>query len=367
MEPQTGTPPQITEPSTNRKRQLGYVGLVVFVTLALVAFLILRPNKNEKNSSVSEQTPPSASVILKEPFKFAAVGDFGGGENFRNTLKTIKQSKTNFTLALGDFSYGQTKSEKDWCNIVKSNLGKKHPFELIVGNHDAGNKPGQGHIDNYAKCLPNRIDNIEGIYARQYFFDYNNLARFIFISPDITIDGKSYNYKRGSVNSKWVRDTIDQARIAGLKWVVVTMHENCITVGIKKCEIGEYILNLLVTKKVDLVLQGHEHGYMRTKQLHLNKNCGSITPKGYKKSCVTDSEDDSFKKGAGTILAINGTGGIELRNIDLSRPEKPFFEYWSGKNIRPAYGPLIFTVSESSLKGQFISNKGPIMDTFSIN
>ena len=47
------------------------------------------------------------------------------------------------------------------------------------------------------------------------------------------------------------------------------MHKPCITVGQYDCDPGPDLFNMLVSKKVDLILSGHEHIYQRSHQLAL--------------------------------------------------------------------------------------------------
>ena len=94
---------------------------------------------------------------------------------------------------------------------------------------------------------------------------------------------------------------------------------NCVTAGEKHCEIGADLFDLLAQKKVDLVLQGHEHGYERSGQFALNPTtCPAIpispnntgTP-SYNQGCVVDNgASGNYTKGAGPVLVIDGTAGI---------------------------------------------------------
>lgn len=88
------------------------------------------------------------------------------------------------------------------------------------------------------------------------------------------------------------------------------MHKNCITAGTKSCEIGVNLMNLLIQRRVDLVLQGHDHTYQRSQQLALGASCAAIVPGAYNPGCVVDDgSDNSYTRGAGTIIVINGNVG----------------------------------------------------------
>lgn len=348
------------------RHKLFVIALLLGILL-IISGIIFGLSQND----VTEKT--NSPIVIKEElnkqdFTFSAAGDFTAGEQFVKTLKSVKKSDSDFMMALGDFSYGETSEEK-WCNTVKKHLGKDFPFELLVGNHDTNtySEKGQGFIENYADCLPNKIPDQQGQYGLRYYFDYNGNSRFIFISPGIKMKGKSYTYKKGTSEYKWVEQQLIDAKQKNIKWIIVAMHMNCITIGEKSCEIGTDINDLLLTHKVDLVLQGHEHGYMRTKQLGLNRNCSSIDPNKYNKNCVVDGSRKTYVAETGTIFSIVGTGGKILRDIRTSRPAKPYFAAWSGANINPAHGPISITVKQDKLEAVFRSNEnGKIIDSFQI-
>src|SRR5207244_10490758 len=136
------------------------------------------------------------------------------------------------------------------------------------------------------------------------------ISRFIMISPGLTFtNGGTYSYAAGTAHYNWVANTIDNARAAGIKWVIVGMHIPCISMGIAPCDIGNDILNLLISKKVDLILQAHDHNYQRSKQLALNSTtCTAIQAETYNSNCVVnDGSTGSYTQGLGPVIFIIGT------------------------------------------------------------
>jgi hypothetical protein len=228
--------------------------------------------------SANDSTASGGDYIQFQPsqsssFSFTAGGDIGASSTSATTLDLIAKASSNFHLALGDLSYSEITPESTWCSYVQSYVGSTFPFELISGNHEDGGDAQDGLIDNFVKCLPDRLGAV-GTYGKEYYFDYpasSPIARFIMISPDLIFkNGGQYDYSVGTTHYNWVANTIDAARAAGIKWVIVGMHKVCLTMGIMSCDIGTDLLNLLISKKVDLILQGHEHSYQRSKQLALN-------------------------------------------------------------------------------------------------
>ena len=339
----------------------------------------LRPAGSTPSATPTPTPTPTATPTPTGPtptpgpgstFSFGAAGDWGQNSNTTAVLTAIHDSGANFAIALGDFSYVPGNSETAWCNFVKGTVGSTYPFELISGNHEDAVRDGQ--INNYIQCLPHRLTplNSGALYGKQYYYDYpagTPLARFINISPGLTFpDDGSYDYSLGSTRYNWVRDTIDGARSAGIKYVIVSMHKYCISLVSGSCEVGADLMNLLVSKKVDLYLQGHDHAYSRSKQLALKSGCTSITPGSFNSHCVVDS-DNQFAYGAGTVIATVGVGGVGINSQDPSDPEAGYFSTYQGSNSNPTFGFLKFTISPTTISAQFVRGAGGnFTDSFTI-
>ena len=93
---------------------------------------------------------------------------------------------------------------------------------------------------------------------------------------------------------------------------------------------GSDLANLLLAKKVDVVLTGHEHIYQRTKQLTTRAGCTQLVPGTFNASCVVDSDND-LAAGAGTVFATVGTGGINQRDVNTTDPEAGYFAAYGVK------------------------------------
>ncbi len=357
-------------------------------------------------------------------FSFTAVGDYGSDSatstNRNNVLRGIGSANVNFHLGLGDYLYSNTLSLiPSWCQNVKNminegagkvqgdSFGENFPVELVIGNHDSGesNSDSISTANSLRDCLPHRIDNIVqgqqingSAYGVEYYFDYPStsspLARFILIAPDITGPNfTGWNYVRNDAHYNFVRNSILSARTSNIPWVIVGMHKNCLTNGVKGCEIGTDLFNLLTGKDldsnsnypsqtgygqaVDLILQGHEHTYHRSKDLKTNPNtCTGFQAGNYDADCVTNQGPGNFTKAQGAILAIVGTGGVSIRTLATgSDPETPYFNSWMGANetyptpgLGATWGLLKVNVTQNQLTGQFLARSGgTFTDTFNIS
>lgn len=299
---------------------------------------------------------------------FSAAGDIAATTNSTAVLNKINTLNNDVHLALGDLSYGTTGQEQAWCDFVTSKVGAGYPFELVSGNHESNGL--NGNINDFSSCLPNQLPGAVGTYGRQYYVDVPAaapLVRFIMISPSLTFPpSDTYSYTAGTPRYLWTSQTIDAARAAGIPWVVVGMHKPCVSVGKYPCDPGSDLFNLLLNKKVDLVLSGHDHSYQRTKQLSQSAGCTTVTPGTYNSACVADADSD-LVKGAGTVAAIVGTGGNSLYDVNAADTEAAYFAAMSGANSNPTWGVLDMVATADSLQASFErASGGTFADSFTI-
>ncbi|MEL4318547.1 PKD domain-containing protein [Leifsonia sp. YIM 134122] len=305
--------------------------------------------------------PTTASVV-----SFTASGDFNSTTQTSAVLNDIKTIGPDLHLALGDLSYVTT-PEQNWCDYVTARVGAGFPFELVSGNHESDGA--NGSINNFSACLPNQLPGAVGTYGRQYYVDVPQqtpLVRFIQISPALQFPDGAWSYAAGTPRYAWTSAAIDSARASGIPWIVIGMHKPCLSVGQYSCEIGADLLSLLVDKRVDLVLSGHEHLYARSKQLATGGACSAIVPGSFTAACVADG-DNALRKGAGTVFGIVGTGGTPLRDVSASDTEAAYFAATSGLNASPTWGSMQVTADATQLSARFAPAAGAgFTDAFTI-
>jgi hypothetical protein len=308
------------------------------------------------------------TVTTPSAVTFGAAGDHGAGSPAEGSLAALNASGVNFYLALGDLDYNETATPAAWCSFVKSRLpklGANFPFQLVSGNHE------NTVIQQHAACLPDRLGSTLGPnspYAAEYFFDYPKtapLVRVLMISPNLTIANRKYTYSAKSPEYGWVSSVIDAGRRAGVPWTVVGMHKNCFSAGGHSCAIHADLMNLLIRKKADLVLQGHAHTYQRSKQLALNPSTCPVVPIGsYEARCVVDDgADGRYTRGLGTLTLIIGVFGKNGAPPDSTDPDAAYFAKMSGE----AGGFVQFTVSRARIDAKFVRGRGTFTDSFSIS
>ena len=322
-------------------------------------------------SALAWAPPPADSA---DTFTFAAAGDFALGGNFQATAAAVQVHAPAFLITLGDLSY-TVDGERAWCQYWQD-LSFKNLL-LLAGNHDTGESLG-GNIDKYLKHCGNPFDKrIVGTYTRQYYLDYPfeaPFARFILITPGIGGDtgGLDTDYREGSAGFKFTAAAIDEARTRGIKWIVVGMHKNYVSTMEKKNEVsvdaGQTFFTMLLNKKVDVILQAHEHGYERTKQVTTNPStCPTLPFKTFQSTCIVDS-DDALVKGAGTVIQVIGTGGKDMRNLEPGKPVyKYFVERFAYQDVE-AFGFGSFAMTPTRLAFTYVRSRGAAFaDSYTIS
>jgi hypothetical protein len=120
-------------------------------------------------------------------------------------------------------------------------------------------------------------------------------------------------------------------------------------------------MNLLFQKRVDLVLQAHDHNYQRSKQL----TCAIVEQ--FSSSCVAnDGSSGIYAKGRGTIFVVAGTFGQIFYPINFTNPNAAYFTSLASNNTSGmGHGFVQISVAAGELKAQ-TDFSGTFFDSFSI-
>lgn len=327
-----------------------------------------RPSPGTTSPGPAPSGPrPTSAPSAGETVHFTAQGDIGISSGAKKVLDVVAGLKPQFNLALGDFAY-KAGFEQEFCDMVTGRLGGEFPYQLVTGNHESDGR--DGDIGKYVQCLPNRLPGLQGEYGTQWRVDVpeqNPVVRFILVSPGIDFaDGQPLDYSRDSERWRWTVDAIDDAKSRNIPWTVVGMHTPCLSVGNYDCQAGQEFTNMLIEKKVDLVLSGHDHVYQRTHQLAAGGACQELVPASFTAGCLADT-GASMARGSGTVFATVGVGGVGLYNVKTDDPEMGYFASTSGKNQDPALGTLDVTATPEELAARFVPADGyTFTDSFTL-
>lgn len=325
-------------------------------------------------NSSEASAPASATTLEVSPaFVFAASGDHGDNDTTSASLAVLNTSDAEFYLALGDMDYNKVDDDSAWCQFVSNRLpakGAQFPFQLVSGNHEQDGAS-DSNILNLASCLPDRMDSTiapGSVYGAEYFFDYpadKPLMRVVMLPANLTVAGMKYLYAAGSPHRDWLISVIDQARADGIPWITVGTHYQCLTASLRLgCTMTKPLWNLLLDKRVDLILTGHEHSYQRSKQLATNPvSCPSMEANAFNPACIVDhGADNEYVKGLGSVNVIAGVFGESLKAPVASDPEAPYFAVLDGTT----YGYMEYRVTPDRIDARFLPSTGTSTDAFSI-
>jgi hypothetical protein len=155
----------------------------------------------------------------------------------------------------------------------------------------------------------------------------------------------------------WLANAIDGARSAHIPWIIVGMHKSCLSVGQYYCNIYQELFSLLIDKKVDLVLQAHDHGYQRTNQIATGPACPIVEVDTFNSNCVVrNAQTNVYLKGGGPVFVITAAGGGELYELNERDPEAGYFATWMGANSKPRKGFARFAMTASQISGEFVGS-----------
>ncbi|MDT0169816.1 metallophosphoesterase [Pseudarthrobacter sp. BRE9] len=335
---------------------------VIAVLAVLLGTALVLANVSFLGTSRDSQASAATSVSL------GFAGDTGGNTVTGKVIDAARNAGTAAFFNLGDLSYSQITPETAWCNFVQQHAGTM-PYEFITGNHEDDGP--DGVWTNFAKCLPDKLGSV-GNYAQQFYTDYpasSPLVRLIMVSPKLTYSGSGldWSYKSGTQGYKFVTSAIDSARAAGIPFVVVGMHMYCLSMVNYPCAASPDLMNMLVSKKVDLYLQAHDHAYARSYPLALKGSCTAIPVSSFNPDCLADTNPTGqFAAGTGTILATVGSGGRSI-NSESNTTTAPYFQSFMGSNNNPTYGFLNVSVTSTTLTGSFVrASGGTYTDKFTV-
>lgn len=182
---------------------------------------------------------------------------------FTKALATVPNSK--FIAINGDLvDDGSVEYEWDW---LFNNIGQSFrntTVAPIAGNHDS--KSGS-FVDHFDLTAAPGSDTTTGVY---YSYDYSN-AHFIMLN----------NNENTSVNDisqaqiDWMKTDVAKARANGSKWIIVDMHKGPYSTSNHATDSDingtagsrNTVAPVMAQLGIDLVLQGHDHIYARSKPI----------------------------------------------------------------------------------------------------
>lgn len=253
------------------------------------------------------RTAPALGTSGTGGLVFTAVGDKGATSDSTLINSAIAAQNADLHLIAGDLAY--TSSDSNYHTWIEQQSVYAASAALMPawGNHDLDKPPysfAQAHF-----AVPTNGTSTE----RYYSYPVGNTH---FLAIDSNTDNST---KPGSAQYTFIEsDLAAAASDPNIKWIIVYFHRNVYSGGGNHSDSTSLRANLqpLFDKyNVDLVFQGHNHNYVRTKPLTydslIKDNSNNFGPEVYNFSTA----------GHGQIYLLVGGGGASLHPCSTTPPD----------------------------------------------
>ncbi|MBQ3427521.1 MAG: metallophosphoesterase family protein [Clostridia bacterium] len=302
-----------------------------------------------------------------DSFSVIAVSDPQGRtaaeyKNYTNTLNAAKNDRQDaaFIINMGDFT-DNANYDDWWRYFFDASAGTKESLPLMtaIGNHEnrgSGTKYYNLHFYNpqngaglgrWYKSAPDEdkaLPIIQNLDNTVYSFDYGN-AHFAVINTGTDWEPRSMEQLL-KMQRLWLES--DLARTTK-RWKILLTHIGVYVQKPRENIVREVLGSTIDKYGVDLVLEGHDHTYMRTYQMKNEKRVSERLT--------------GLWSGEGTVYSIIGSAALKRYH---SKEEHPYVAVL--KNIpskTPSYTLLDFTSKQLTFTEKLID--GTVIDEFTID
>ena len=233
-----------------------------------------------------------------------------------NTVKTAYElyPESKFIACTGDLvDCGMNTNQWQWMfDTASENLMSTYLMP-VTGNHEE--KDDYSTVSNFV--LPNmpEQDASTGVY---YSYTYNNVHVAVLNTNDLDAS-EALNEQQ----VEWLKNDMNSS---DAQWKVVTLHKALYSNGSHYddddvCAMRDQLCSLIPELGIDLVLQGHDHVYMRTHSLD-----GNEVVEEKKISLSYNSQVyDTYVNPTGTSYVIGGCSGVKAYHVkDVSLTDELF-------------------------------------------
>lgn len=349
--------------------------------------------------------PEPGRVTGADGLRVTMVGDHGTKDE-RNPLHRADETAAavidralaldpDLHLAAGDISYANGFPftwEKYFADFEE--LFATRPFMTAPGNHEK--EPGQGFTQYDARLnelMPLDpallLEGAEAARRRWYDFTYGN-TKFIALntSADACADPAAgavaeeaipiadyrcdrglpyerdltyqYNQIQRDYLEETLREAADDPRVT---WTVVYFHSPLWTSSDHppRMDLRDLWGPLLDEYDVDLVLNGHNHVYERSRTLKSDEGrYADDTPTASREYPRRIQTEADATRPTGTTHVTNGAGGSGHYEFPTDLPE------WSAVRTNDHYGTVLLDITEERLRVEYHTTEGELLDSVDI-
>lgn len=336
-------------------------------------------------------------TTLPEPgkaghYRIAAFGDCGDNSiNQRQVKKEMLSylgtNELNAWILLGDNAYQDgtdAEYQTKFFNIYKDDLLKKYPLFPTPGNHDyhdtdlsakyAQETHETAYYQNFSMPTEGESGGVPSHTQAFYSFDVGNIH---FLSLDsYGKEDKAYRlYDTIGPQVQWIKKDLAANKNKG--WIIAFWHHPPYTMGSHNSDeeeelvkIRENFIQVIERAGVDVVLNGHSHGYERSKlmQGHYGME-NTFDPEKHNISNSSGKNDGSknsapytktVKKNNGTVYVVSGSAG-KLGGKQTGYPHDAM--YFSDADHG---GACLLDVQDKRLELKWICADGVVRDQFTM-
>ena len=272
--------------------------------------------------------------------------------NWNNVLNNAVKQNPNlsFVASAGD-QVNNNNNEKQYAGYLGADALRSLPVATTIGNHDSGSAQYEMHYNN-----PNAFDTsgyrntakyTEGKTAAgtDYYYTYGNTLF-------IVLDTNNYNC---ATHENVMRKAIKEN--PNVKWKVVMFHQDIYGSGYDHSDSDGMVLRTQLTPlmdkyDIDVVLQGHDHTYSRSKLLYGDGQ----THQSYEFQLNADGTDYDWDHAAnvetGEQITLNPEDGDEEAKaaLDAFKEDNQCYtiEDVDGNTVTDPQGTLYMTANSAS-------------------
>lgn len=245
-------------------------------------------------------------------FTFIHVSDTDGYipahyENFSNVLNAAAKLYPDYSFMLHTGSLTaapENDDEQSFAIGANENHFKNKLSAVAAGTNDnEGNFESEKYFP--VTSAPEQLSD-SGVY---YSFDYGN-AHFVVLNTNNLLSGGTLSKEQ----SEWLEKDL---KANDKLWTIIAMHDETFTDN-ASATLSKQLRTLMEEYNVDLVLQGSEKAYVRTK-LTLD---GKAVKADTKTVNINGTDYETYTDALGTVAVIGGTAG---HSFATSAPESCLF------------------------------------------
>ena len=313
------------------------------------------------------------------PFRMWVLGDFGSGQGNQKLVydayrKAIASRPADLWLWLGDnaYSYGYEAEYQERVFDFYPDTFRNTPIFPAPGNHDYADSETNFDIPYYNLFSFPQQGEAGGVPSgsKSYYSANYGTVHLISLDSQGKENGQFRLFDTTGTQVQWLKRDLAANK---LPWTIVTFHHPPYSKGSHDSDtelsmkmLRENLAPILERYGVDLVLNGHSHGYERTYRM---KDLRGLAATFSKETHVTDNATGRYDGSPnscpivskqGTIYAVNGSGG------QLGGQSPGFPHPASIYNNVTVGGSMLIDVQGNRLDAQFLLSDGSVQDQFTL-